>query len=1378
MEGVKDLLSNGLALIPQQLVPVISVGMIVIAILHVIIFFGICIIYINSRPKPVIRRDPAKEEAKNKAPKKVRHEDLPILSGRLGEILSMYGFLRVGPITKIFFQVLDVIKNSTYDLRWRYKLPCFMMLGNEHSGKSTLLNSLNLEHLTSDGSEINTMWKLFKKGAIFEMPQTEYKEDDRKFWSFIAELFAFIRPRRPLDGLIITVPADVLISHSAIEKYATEMFSKIFQFQHDINFRLPIYLIITKSDLIQGFTEFTYLLHESSKQQIFGWSCPYALNSAFTTTWIDDLFSTLHNGIRKAVIHFAQEKNINEDLEKAILFETNIKKLKTSLSAYLGAMFHSHNPSDGLILRGVYFVGLPKIITKPSSELLQPAALSPSLSTHITYENAYSNSLCFVQDLFTEKIFKEHNLASPINVNSVNVNQVSFRNKLILTTSLLVFSAGWFWGNNNIRNKIYGHYKILLSIKRAMSQIKLLENNLQSEQERAKLNKRISALIQSIPNITRWELTSIFVPQSWFSGLHKNIIYSLGLVFDSVVFRAMYIDLNLNTNNVLRDIEDSQDTRYQSRDLFDVSSFKSFKKLQDFAQHIMNLEKVSGEYNSIRTLEDRKSIVDLTSVLFKDKFEIAEEMTNHAPNKQLVPPKFDIEMFRAKIETGLTSLFSDFLTETLNVTIERVLQNISHDINLISEAAESTHIEYSQARLAKTYEKINLLTNVLKNQKFSWIAQDHFAPTKEYIKLINTLRTSNMISQECIQSLVKLGEIEFQKYKDRLISYETTLTGPLLAKSIQSPSAGLEKLQAELKTLLDQSFICVVPRGDFSTVILDDKMLLWDAAQLRKLSALIDKYYAFAESMPEDIREKFHDMYKVIAQKCFTPTVASLLGHSEVFEDMPLGDSRKVLEEAYQRQSLSLRNSSAILLKTVKLLQEFQKDGEDPVGLAKLLASYYSTLLEKIDAIFNIETPYATGNAIFDNWNGNKSPNFLNYSNKEQVREYLATQFERVRFLAKELVAPIVDLLSALQTTEHLANKQLISKWKSIISNVDDYEAKKPGNSIAALEEFITNGLSKVKTEGFDNQGEIKDISETDGDFFLSKRSEIARSLLSRADVIQYDKAAKAYNNLSSFFNSNLSNKFPFGNTTDEASVSDIETFVNMFENNCTGIADVLELNKSQKNVGNAAIDFLKTVGKIAPFLKAWVQHSKGSDASSASFLFKVQLRPSPNLEAFTSSVIEREISVDGVKIDNDQTGVFFNSNKVNAVFKWVASSDEQPNDRESTETLSIEKSNATFSYAGNWAMFRLIEAHKQSGDIEYPEGVILQFSVPIIDRSQNNISLISKMILKITPLIKSGDKTTPIAWPVFPKRSPNLHETTSTNTTSKPLDVNVSFDE
>ena len=163
MDGFKDFLSDNLPVIPKEVIPAVSFGLILLSIVLVLIFFVMCVAYINSQPKQKVITPLKRDDLKNKKEKgdSVNEktskigvcENLPTISGRLGEILSRLGFLNVGPITKMFFNVLESIRNSTYDLRWRYKLPCFMIIGPKGSGKTTLLNNLNFEHLVSEKSE-------------------------------------------------------------------------------------------------------------------------------------------------------------------------------------------------------------------------------------------------------------------------------------------------------------------------------------------------------------------------------------------------------------------------------------------------------------------------------------------------------------------------------------------------------------------------------------------------------------------------------------------------------------------------------------------------------------------------------------------------------------------------------------------------------------------------------------------------------------------------------------------------------------------------------------------------------------------------------------------------------------------------------------------------------------------------------------------------------------------------------------------------------------------------------------------------------------------------------------------------------------------------
>ena len=1365
-----DSLKDKLSLIPKELIPTLSVGAIIFSAFLIIIFFALCVVYINTRPPTIIKKADKKDGDKkeNNSNVKMRHEDLPIISGRVGEILTLNGILKAGPITKIFFQVLDVIKNSTYDIRWRYNLPCFMIVGPENSGKTTILNSLTFEHLKSDEASFDSMWKLFKNGAIFEMPRVDSNEKEETFWSFISELFLFIRPRRPLDGIIMTLPADMLLSSSVnIEKISQEIFDKVFAFQHEINFRLPVYLIVTKSDLIPGFSEFSYLINDRSKQQIFGWSNPNTLNSAFSTSWINEIFETINSGVRKATILFSRDKSITEDLEKAVLFETNFNKIQESLSKYLMTMFKAHNPTDGLLLRGVYFVGRHKKI-EISNELLQTSALNPDFFTNnsVLGSSAYNEDLCFLQDLFGEKIFKEFNLAYPIRLDTIEMAKNIYRNKAIVAAGAVAITAGWFYGNHNLRNKINDHYQTFSSLKTMMMRLKNIEANFKSGEDQILLNKQAANLLQNMPVVKKFDMVSVFVPQSWFAGLREEIMDTIGLVFDSVVVRAMYIDLNVNTKNALIGIYDNEDNDgYEDqRDLFDINAYVSFRKLKNFTKQISSIKKLSSEYNSIRKLEDRKSVIDLTDTIFKGRFEIVEEMKTRRPNKRLMPPHFDFKLFQERIESSLSSIFSDFIKEVFGGTMERILQNIVDDINRLDSASKEAIVEYSAKDLAKLYQKTVLLSDILKNKNFAWVSEKNFSPTKDYAEIINSLNVSEIVSRNCLKDLLRSAEVEFHKFKDKLRGYKTTLTDELFSQDLQKTSVGFENFQKELKTVLDLPFIRIPPSATFTKTILDDKMLLWDIKRLRELCDLIDQYYLFSATMPKDMRAQHFEMYKAVSRKCFYPTAQSMLGNSQIFDDMPLGHSRDLLEDAYKRQSDNVRNSAVSITKVVKFFDEiFAEDSLRDCGFADLIVSHYTGLLEKIDAIFNLEAPYSSGREVFDGWNGDADPRFLNIEEQDGLRKYLARQYTRVRFLAKDLASPVVDLLSMPHILEKVRNKALLDKWSEIISSVNDYEAKKPGNSIAALEEFLSGTLRRVSINSFDQKGEIKTISQTSGDYFVSKRSNVAKALMSRADVVQYDRAANSYKRIETFFNENLSHKFPFGTSDNDASVSDIEEFIGIYDQHSSNLLNIFETNRDRKQIDKKVFDFLNAINKIMPLLKAWVAHSKNSDPKNAIVSFAVSMRPSPESEAFTSSVLDRTLTVKGVSVPDNGSAVFYNGDAVSVVFSWVAQADEKPFSRDSS--ITIDGSNAIFSYGGRWAMFRLLENHKTNKEVEYPNGVLMNFDVPIVNSARGNATMTSKMILRVTPIIKTGDKLTPAAWPIFPDSCPDLHGNSSHNT-------------
>lgn len=1360
MDAVRNLIYTKLSIIPKEFIPLITWGLVFAALLFVIIFFAICVAYINMRPTVVSKRTSQPDNHKISKDKEivVRYEELPLIPGRVGEFLASVGLINVGPITKIFLKVLEVFRHSTHDLRWRYKFPCFMLLGAPKSGKTTLANSLGFDLLGS--SDVSSMWKIFKRGALFEFP-AESPENISKLWDFIADLFVFIRPRRPLDGIIITISAEELMSDSTnVVKIAHETFDRVFKFQKDINFRLPIYIIVTKSDLIRGFGDFAHLLNAELKQQIFGWSSPYTLSTAFSESWISEIFKTLDAGINKAILSFAARKSPSQHLSEAIAFQYHFNAIKDSIFQYLQTMFKTHSPEDGLIFRGIYFVGEQKHIENPSQDILEPSVLSPKCLSdiHLGFDMGYDHSLYFVQDLFSEKIFREGNVAHPLHADPVDMRREEFKKQTIVIGCTSVIVLGWLWGNYNIKHEINQYHKSIYDVLVSMRKISNIEQNIDDIGDKHQIDRYTEELIKNIPPVKWNSFFSIFVPQSWFSDLRARIQETINLTFDSVVARAVYIDLNLNTNKVLETSRHNAQNRPPKIDLFNITSFASFRQLKEFAIQIERMKQLGEKYNNMRNYENGREVVELMKQIFGTHINMDDVLKNHVPNKQIAMPEFEIDIFQDKADQTLTTIFKAILQDILDETIIKLLTNVVGDINAMITASQNPFNTYTANNLAKLYNKCTLISDLVKNKNFAWIKKEHFIPCAEYATIMGSLRKSGVVSHECITELLSQAEGEFTRFKIELRGVKSVLTNELVSEKM-TISDEFMAFQKELKALLEKEFICAVGTDKLVTHIPSDKMLFLDPKILANISTLIDKYSEFFTELPPEFRAQYYEIYKRVAAKCFYPVVQSMIGKSEVMYDKPIGGSQQLLEDAQKKQSENVRKIAVVVPKIIKIFDEMQTwyNFQD-CGFTSMIINHYMESLNSIDAIFSAEKLYSYHNAIFDGWDGDSAPKFMDMRDPNTLRQYLARQFEHVKFLAKDLAEPLIDVLGNSIVYTKLRDKTLVDKWKAIIASVDDYDKKTPGNSIAALEDFLSNKLAGISINNFDTEGDIKSISETGGDYFMQARSSVAKTLLSRADEVKYNKAARSYMQIQQFFNQYLSNQFPFGKSDKDVSVRDIENFVNVYDKNAPGVLEILEKHKDAKSINNDAIIFMQTLQKTVSFLRAWVTHAKGTDINTASVLFNIQQRVQGQTEAYTSGVVERTVSINNTVVANSENGAFFNNDKVSVAFKWVDSGEQKPNPQAASGELQVSGVHATFAFGGKWAMFRMIENHKTNKDLDNPDGVLVKFDIPIIDSSQGNKVFQSSMIMKVTPMQKIDDKVTPMEWPIFPAIAPDLH--------------------
>src|SRR4030095_7770531 len=88
--------------------------------------------------------------------------------------------------------------------------------------------------------------------------QESDREADAAAWLGFLDLLKRFRPRQPLNGVIVTLSVSDLVhwTDEEPERPAPHVRERVRELAHRLGVRLPIYLMVTKTDLLAGFNEF------------------------------------------------------------------------------------------------------------------------------------------------------------------------------------------------------------------------------------------------------------------------------------------------------------------------------------------------------------------------------------------------------------------------------------------------------------------------------------------------------------------------------------------------------------------------------------------------------------------------------------------------------------------------------------------------------------------------------------------------------------------------------------------------------------------------------------------------------------------------------------------------------------------------------------------------------------------------------------------------------------------------------------------------------------------------------------------------------------------------------------------------------------------
>src|SRR5256714_15573904 len=194
-----------------------------------------------------------------------------------------------------------------------YSLPWYALVGEPGSGKTEAIRHCNVgfppglqDQLQGDGGTLNMNWWFTNHAIILDTAgRLMFEEVEPGATSECKEFLTLLtraRPNWPINGMLLVIPADSLIRDTAdsIERKAGKIAQQLDSIQRLLGVRFPVFIVITKADLINGFREFFDTLSDPQLQhQIMGWSNPAPLDQPFSPDLVEKHLQSVATSLSK-----------------------------------------------------------------------------------------------------------------------------------------------------------------------------------------------------------------------------------------------------------------------------------------------------------------------------------------------------------------------------------------------------------------------------------------------------------------------------------------------------------------------------------------------------------------------------------------------------------------------------------------------------------------------------------------------------------------------------------------------------------------------------------------------------------------------------------------------------------------------------------------------------------------------------------------------------------------------------------------------------------------------------------------------------------------------------------------------------------------------
>jgi type VI secretion system protein ImpL len=354
-----------------------------------------------------------------------------------------------------------------------YDLPWYVFIGAPGAGKTTALVNSGLSFPLAEkfgpgairgvGGTRNCDWWFTDEAVLIDTAgryttQDSHQSEDKSAWEGFLGLLKKARPRRPLNGVFLTVSVADLLSQGpeARTQLAASIRARLLELDSKLTTRLPVYVLVTKSDLLYGFTDYFDDLGKEQRAQVFGFTLPANENVQLEEKGLSAAFhrefALLHNRVNDGLIARMQRETDGTRRAAIFGFPAQFGSIGSLLSDLLDQVFTGSRFAQPPWVRGVYFTSGTQE-GSPIDRVMGSLARSFGIERAMLAPQKSSGRSYFLTALLREVVFPEQRLAGA----DVKLERRRHTLRVIGVTAMTLVTVGLLaaWGYSTLQNMNY-----------------------------------------------------------------------------------------------------------------------------------------------------------------------------------------------------------------------------------------------------------------------------------------------------------------------------------------------------------------------------------------------------------------------------------------------------------------------------------------------------------------------------------------------------------------------------------------------------------------------------------------------------------------------------------------------------------------------------------------------------------------------------------------------------------------------------------------------------------------------------------------------------------------------------------------------------------